>query len=350
MPDITAGLQSMRSYFQTHATKPYEERVKNLKLLKQALKDHEEEIFSALYSDLKKSREETYATEIGLVVGEINSTLENLRSWMTPEPSYTTLVNFPSGCKIYRDPLGVVLIVSPWNYPFQLLLIPLVGALAAGNCAVLKPSEMAPATAAVIEKIMSEIFPKELVLTVQGDGAEVVPALMNNFHFDHVFYTGSTHVGRIIYKMAAEKLVPVTLELGGKSPCIVEESADITVAARRILVGKFTNTGQTCVAPDYVLADEKVKDKLVTALKNTIPKFYGSDPASSHDYGKIISLQRFDKLVSYLNQGKIVHGGKHDRNALYLEPTIIENVSLDSPLMLDDLRPDIARHHLQNKE
>jgi aldehyde dehydrogenase (NAD+) len=272
-----------------------------------------------------------------LLLAEINVTLKNLREWMQPHVAGTDMVNLPSGSRIFRDPLGVVLIIAPWNYPLQLLLIPLVGAIAGGNCSVLKPSELAPATSAIIEKMVSEIFPSDYVKVVMGDGAEVVPPMMKNFRFDHVFYTGSIPVGKSIYQLAAEQLTPVTLELGGKSPAIVHSDANLSIAARRIVLGKFLNTGQTCIAPDYVLVHEAVKEKFINKLKETITKFYTADASSSNDYGKIINEKRFDKLVSYLSQGKIVYGGQHNRSELFIAPTVLEDVSLDAALMKEEI-------------
>ena len=256
---------------------------------------------------------------------------------MRPERRGTNLVNLPSSSYIIKDPLGVVLIIGAWNYPFQLLLVPLVGAIAGGNCAVIKPSELAPATAAIVEKIMSETFSADYMLTVQGNGAEVVPAMMNNFRFDHIFYTGSIPVGKSIYQLAAKDLIPVTLELGGKSPAVVEADANLKVAARRISIGKFINSGQTCIAPDYLLVHESVKDQLIEKMKSAIDGFYKEDPSASYSYSKIINERRFDKLVSYLNQGNIIYGGAHDKSRLYIQPTIIDNVSLDSPLMTEEI-------------
>ncbi|MEQ1675746.1 MAG: aldehyde dehydrogenase family protein, partial [Chitinophagaceae bacterium] len=221
MADISS-LEKMRQYFNSGSTKPFAFRKEQLKKLKQSILSHEQDLYDALYTDLKKSLEETWVTETGLVISELNAALKHLRSWMEPDHKSTNLLNLPSGSKVIKEPLGVVLIIGPWNYPFQLLINPLIGAIAAGNCVVLKPSEFAPATDAVMKKIIEEVFSKEYILYVQGDGATVIPEMMNNFSFDHVFYTGSTTVGRIIYKMAAERLVPVTLELGGKSPCVVE--------------------------------------------------------------------------------------------------------------------------------
>jgi aldehyde dehydrogenase (NAD+) len=335
--NLLPSLSATRQFFNSGATRSYEFRITQLKKFKQAILAHEKEINDALYTDLKKSPEETYASELGLLLAEINVTIKNLRGWMRPQTAGTDLVNLPSSSKIYRDPLGVVLIIAPWNYPLQLLLIPLVGAIAGGNCAIIKPSELAPATAAVIEKIISTVFPAEYVKVIQGDGAIAVPAMMNAFRFDHVFYTGSIPVGKIIYQLAAKDLVPVTLELGGKSPAIVEADASLSSAARRIVLGKFINAGQTCIAPDYLLVHESVKEALLEKIKAMIQKFYGENAATSYDYGKIINERRFDKLVSYLNQGTIVCGGQYDKSKLFIAPTMMERVSLDAPLMTEEI-------------
>lgn len=328
---------SLKNYFESGATGNYAFRKQQLMLLKKAIQQYEVEIANALYTDLKKSPEESYATEIGLVLSEINLVLKNLHSWMQPERVSTNLLNLPSSSKMYKDALGVVLIISPWNYPFQLLFNPLIAAIAGGNCVVLKPSELAPATANMMGKICKEIFAEEYVLFVQGDGATVVPSLMNNFVFNHVFYTGSTTVGKMVYKMAAENLVPVTLELGGKSPAIVELDANIKVAAQRIVMGKFINVGQTCIAPDYVLVHESVKDGLVQEMKIAIEKFYTNDASSSYDYGKIINGNHFDKLISYLNEGAIIYGGQHNKENLFIAPTLMEGISLQSPIMQEEI-------------
>ena len=335
--NLLPSLTAIRNYFNSGATRSYEFRITQLKKFKQAVLAHEKEINDALYTDLKKSPEEAYASELGLLLAELNVTIKNLRVWMQPQSAGTDLVNLPSSSKIYRDPLGVVLIISPWNYPLQLLLIPLVGAIAGGNCAVVKPSELAPATAAVIEKIITAAFDSTYVKVVQGDGALAVPAMMNAFRFDHVFYTGSIPVGKIIYQLAAKDLVPVTLELGGKSPAIVEADANLNAAARRIVLGKFINVGQTCIAPDYLLVHASVKDALIAKMKFEIAQFYGDDASSSYDYGKIINERRFDKLVSYLDQGKIICGGQNDKTKLFIAPTLVENVSLDAPLMTEEI-------------
>lgn len=337
MTDLDAALANMRNCYNSGATKPYDFRKSQLEKLKHSLIEFENEIATALFADLKKSPEESYATETGLVLAEINVALKNLQRWMKPKRVSTNLVNLPSTSKIYRDPLGVVLIIAPWNYPLQLLLLPLVGAIAGGNCVVLKPSEFSLATMAVIEKMIKEIFAEEYIKVVSGDGAEVVPAMMNNFRFDHVFYTGSIPVGKIIYKMAAEKLIPVTLELGGKSPAIVHADANITVAAKRIAFGKFLNTGQTCIAPDYVLVHADVYEQFIKKLKEAIIQFYSSDASASYDFGKIINEKRFDKLLTYLSDGTIIIGGEHNRSTLFIAPTILTEVTLNAPLMKEEI-------------
>jgi len=327
----------MRQFFNSGQTRPYLFRKQQLQKLRTAILMHEKELHDALHTDLKKSPEESWVTETGFLISEINAALENLRRWMQPEKAKTNLVNIPSSSYVMREPMGVVLILGPWNYPLQLLFTPLVGAIAAGNCVVVKPSEFAPATGAIMETIITETFSPEYILSVEGDGAQVVPLMMNHFRFDHVFYTGSTAVGKIIYKMAAEQLVPVTLELGGKSPCVVESDANIKVAARRIAIAKFSNAGQMCVAPDYVLVHSGIKEKFVDALKESVVKFFSKDPSTDYSYGKIINERQFKRLVSYLSSGTIVHGGRHDINKFYIEPTIIENISADSPLLKEEI-------------
>lgn len=326
----------MRRFYDSGATRPYAFRKEQLKKLKKSILAHEEELYAALYTDLKKSKEESWVTELGMVLSELSAILSNLKSWMAPEPVSTNLLNLPSSSKVMREPLGVVLIIGPWNYPFQLLINPLLGAIAAGNCVVLKPSEFAPATAAAMKKVLS-VFPEDYILYAEGDGATVIPEMMNNFAFDHVFYTGSTAVGKIIYKMAAEKLVPVTLELGGKSPCVVEEDANIRIAARRIAVTKFSNAGQMCVAPDYILVHATIEGAFIDALKKYVQQFYGKEPESSYSYGKIINEKQFDRVSGYLKEGTLVHGGRTDRANLFIEPSILADVPADAKVMQDEI-------------
>ncbi|HEU4634151.1 MAG TPA: aldehyde dehydrogenase, partial [Flavisolibacter sp.] len=330
-------LKASATYFGTGATKPYAFRKAQLQKLRAAILRYEKELHDALYSDLRKNPEESWVTETGFLIAEINHTLKHLKKWMKPEKVPTNLLNFPSKSFIYKEPLGVVLIIGPWNYPLQLLFTPLVGAMAAGNCTVIKPSEFAPATAAVMKKLIEENFSKEYILYAEGDGAVVVPGMMNSFRFDHVFYTGSTQVGKIIYEMAAAQLTPVTLELGGKSPCVVESDANIKVTARRIAMTKFSNAGQMCVAPDYVLVHQSVKNELVTELKKTIPQFFSDDPSANYNYGKIINEKQFNRLVKYLEQGKIVYGGKCNAATQFIEPTLLEDVPLDTAVMGEEI-------------
>jgi aldehyde dehydrogenase (NAD+) len=331
------NLMQMRNYFDSGITKPYAFRKEQLKKLQAAVKKYEQQLHEALFADLKKSPEECWVTETGFLQSEVSNILKHLKGWMEPENVSTNLLNLPSKSFVLQEPLGVVLIISPWNYPFQLLMTPLAGAMAAGNCVTLKSSEFAPATSAVMKQMIEETFDKNYIQFVEGDGAVVIPEMMNNFTFDHVFYTGSTAVGKLIYKMAAERLVPVTLELGGKSPCVVEEDANMQVAARRIAMAKFSNAGQMCVAPDYVLVHHSKKEALIEAFKKALAVFFGTDASTSYEYGKIINEKQFDRLTSYLQQGKIVFGGNNNRNKLYIEPTILEDVSMDAAIMKEEI-------------
>ena len=336
MPNIEQ-LSAMRRFFDSGVTKSYAFRKEQLNKLKRAVIKYEEAIYAALYTDLKKSKEECWVTENGFLLSEINAVLKHLKQWMQSDMVPTNLVNLPSKSFVMKEPLGVVLIIGPWNYPLQLLLTPMTGAIAAGNCCVLKASEFAPATAAVIKQLVEETFAPEYILFTEGDGATVIPEMMNNFSFDHVFYTGSTTVGKIIYKMAAERLVPVTLELGGKSPCVVESDANIKVAARRIVMTKFSNAGQMCVAPDYILVHESKEKELTDALKITIQKFFGDIPEESYNYSKIINERQFNRLLSYLPLGNILYGGRSAKEKLYIEPTLMDNLPFDSALMKDEI-------------
>ncbi|MBS1919973.1 MAG: aldehyde dehydrogenase [Bacteroidetes bacterium] len=332
-----APLNNLRHYFESGATKSYSFRKDQLKKLKQAVLKYEYKLYDALRTDLKKSPEESWVTELGMVIAEINVAIKELRKWMKPNRAGTNLLNFPSVSYVMNEPMGVVMIIAPWNYPFQLLINPLVGAIAAGNCVVLKASEFAPATDAVMKKMIEETFPKEYILYAQGEGAQIVPQLMNQFRFDFVFYTGSTAVGKIIYKMAAEKLIPVTLELGGKSPCVVERDANIKVAAQRIGITKFSAAGQMCVAPDYILVHESVKEKFINALRKAILIFFSEKPEQDYNYCKIINEKQFNRLISYLKDGTIVYGGRTDKEKLFIEPTILENIAMDSPVMKEEI-------------
>nr|WP_214448604.1 aldehyde dehydrogenase [Flavihumibacter rivuli] len=334
---LTGKLNAMRQYFQSGATRSYGFRRAQLERLRSALLHHEAELYDALHRDLHKNKEEVWITETGFVLAEIKATIKDLKRWMSPERVSTNMLNLPSTSYIYKEPMGVVLIIGPWNYPLQLLFSPLVGAIAAGNVVVLKPSEFAPATAVVMRKIIESTFEPEYISMVEGDGAVVIPAMMNEFSFDHVFFTGSPAIGKIIYEMAAKRMVPVTLELGGKSPCVVESDANLKVAVKRIAVTKFSNAGQMCVAPDYILVHESVKAAFIEEMKHCILKFFSEDAKQSYNYGRIINARQLARLRSYLANGNILHGGSFDEDSLYLEPTLMEPYSLDVPVMQDEI-------------
>lgn len=334
---LTTSLLRMQQYFRSGVTQTYAFRKQQLQQLKKAIKANEQELQTALFADLRKNAEETWVTETGFVLNELNYALANLEHWMQKKQVDTNLLNFPGSSYIKAEPMGTVLIIGPWNYPLQLIMVPLIGAIAAGNCVVIKPSEFAPATLAVIKKIIESVFNPEYVILAEGEGHEVVPALMQHFTFDLVFYTGSPAVGKTIYKMAAENLVPVVLELGGKSPCVIESDANIRVAAQRIVQAKFSNAGQMCIAPDYILVHTSVKEKLLQALQRTIEKFFGTNPAESYDYGRIINTRQFDRLTGYLQNGTIVTGGQHNRDDLYIAPTVMTGIGDNAAVMQDEI-------------
>jgi len=334
---MNTQLDALRQYFQSGATQPFEFRLLQLKRLKQMVLDNEQALYKALYADLKKTDEDAWATEIGFFLSELNYTIEHLKGWMQPKSVPTNLVNLPSSSFTIQEPLGVVCIIAPWNYPFQLLFTPLIGAIAGGNCAVLKPSEFAPATAAVMGKMIADLFPNNYMLYLEGEGATVLPPLLTENRFDHIFYTGSTMVGKIIYKLAAEQLVPVTLELGGKSPAVICDDANLRVAARRLANPKFSNCGQMCIAPDYILVPHALKDALIKELIIALQAFYGADAENSEHYGKIINDKQWLRLTSYLGDGEIVYGGKSNREKLFIEPTIMVDVQPDAKIMQEEI-------------
>lgn len=327
----------MNHYFQSGATLTYAFRRRQLLNLKSAIRKFQQALHEALFQDLGKSPEESTLTETGFVLAEIDFALKNLKQWMQPEKVKTNLVNFPGTSYIATEPQGLVLIIGPWNYPFNLLFAPLVGAIASGNCVVLKPSELAPTTAAVMRALILETFYPEYIDFVEGKGEVVVPELLEKHQFSHVFYTGSTTVGKEVYKMAAEQLIPVTLELGGKSPCIITSKANIRVAARRIAMVKFSNAGQICVAPDYILIHPEVKDAFVRELKAAITEFYTNDPLHSPDFGRIINTKQFDRLVGYLDSNKVIFGGERDASQKYIAPTIVDEPDINSPIMQEEI-------------
>ena len=326
----------LRAYFNRGCTKNLDYRRKQLSGLALFLKECETEIEQALYEDLHKSPIEAFATEINLVAAEIKLNLKKLSAWTKPKKVPTPLGTKPGTSLIYPEPLGLVLIIAPWNYPLQLTLSPLIGAIAAGNCAIIKPSELAAATSKLLQEKLPQYLDPASVRVVAG-GVEETTALLAQ-KFDSIFYTGNGTIGRIILEAAAKNLTPVTLELGGKSPCIVDKDADIPVAARRIVWGKFLNAGQTCVAPDYVLAHEDIKTELLEHMEQSLIEFFGVNPETSKDYGRIINEHHFQRLMHLIpGNGKIIVGGQADKNTNYIAPTILSHAPMDSPLMKEEI-------------
>jgi len=323
------------TFFNTGKTKSIKFRIEALKMLREAIRIHEQDIYKALMSDLGKSKFESYATEIGFVLDEIRYHIKNLKKWTEPQYSISPLTNFPASSYLVHEPLGTVLIIAPWNYPFQLMIAPLVGAISAGNTAILKPSEISSNTSALLEKIINNTFDSDYIKVIEGD-ASISQSLLK-LKFDHIFFTGSPRVGKIIMQEAANQMIPVTLELGGKSPCIVDKDVNLKLAAKRIVWGKLINAGQTCIAPDYIIADSSIKELLIKELKKVIIRFYGIDAYHKPDYPRIITNANVERLASLTKGSTIVYGGKYNVEEKYFEPTIIDNVTLDMPVMQQEI-------------
>ncbi|MEL7475214.1 MAG: aldehyde dehydrogenase, partial [Cyanobacteria bacterium J06555_12] len=329
-PDVVAR---QRQFFSTGQTKSLEFRLEQLECLKQAIIDRQEDILAAAKADLGRPAFEAYF-EIA-TLAEVNKALKDLTRWMRPEKVKLGIDQFPGSAWRQPEPLGVVLIIGPWNYPFQLMMSPLVGAIAAGNCAVLKPSEHAPHTSKVVADIVNAAFEPDYVAVFEGE-VDTSQQLLKE-KFDHIFFTGGTEVGRIIMQEAAKTLTPVTLELGGKSPCIVDADVKLDVAARRIAWGKFINAGQTCIAPDYILVDRRIQDAFIGQMRTTIAEFFGDNPEQSSDFGRIIHDRHFDRLVQFLSDAQVAIGGDSDRDRRYIAPTVLNNVSWDDAVMQEEI-------------
>ncbi|GJD21276.1 aldehyde Dehydrogenase [Rivularia sp. IAM M-261] len=332
---ISDTIRKQRKFFQSGTTKDFAFRLVQLKALKQAIIQHQTDITHALLADLNRAEVETYGTEILLIISEIDYAIKNLKQWMQPQKLATNIQQFPASARIYPEPLGIALIIGPWNYPFQLTLSPLVGAIAAGNCAIIKPSELATNCSKVIAEIITKSFASEYITVVEG-GVDTSQQLLAD-KFDHIFFTGGTAIGKIVMEAAAKHLTPVTLELGGKSPCIVDADIKIECTAQRIVWGKFLNAGQTCVAPDYLLVNKNIKPQLLTAIQRSIKEFYGDNPAKSLDYGRIINQKHFDRLIQFLQDGNICIGGESNKNECYIAPTVIDNITLTSAVMQSEI-------------
>ncbi|MDU3982702.1 MAG: aldehyde dehydrogenase [Staphylococcus epidermidis] len=337
MTIIRDKFNNSKAFFNTHKTKNLKFRKQQLKLLSKNIKNHENELLDALYKDLGKSKVEAYATEIGMLLKSIKLMRKELKNWSKTKQTDTPLYLFPTKSYIKKEPYGTVLIIGPFNYPVQLVFEPLIGAIAAGNTAIVKPSELTPHVAIVIKDIIEDTFDEAYVSVVEG-GIEETQTLLS-LPFDYIFFTGSEKVGKIVYEAAARKLIPVTLELGGKSPVIVDDTANIKVASERISFGKFTNAGQTCVAPDYILVQRKVKNDLIKALKKTITEFYGENIEKSPDFGRIVNQQHFNRLndLIQIHKDNVVFGGNSSKEDLYIEPTLLDNITNDNKIMKEEI-------------
>lgn len=333
--DIQALVTAQRAYFSTGATLPLSARKTALKRLQRAIRAHEADILAALRSDLNKSPAESYMCEVGLTLSELSFVEKRLARWMKDKSHLTPLAQFPARSFTVQEPYGVVLIMSPWNYPFLLTMEPLIGALAAGNCCAVKPSAYSPAASAVIRDILAECFPPELVSVVEGGRAEN-QALLDQ-KFDYIFFTGGVEVGKEVMARAARHLTPVTLELGGKSPCIVDRTARLDLAAKRLVFGKLLNCGQTCVAPDYLLIDRQVKDRFLALVKKWITAMYGQNALDNQGYVRMINQKHFDRVTGLIDPAKVVFGGKSDRSTLKIQPTVLDNVYPEDPVMLEEI-------------
>lgn len=335
MAEITAIVSSQRAFFMTHQTKGYDFRLRQLKALLAWTIANEDGILAALQEDLGKHPYEGYLTEVAMVKQELTDAIRHLKRWMRPKRVPTAIGQLPGSCRIYPEPYGVALIMSPWNYPFQLTVAPLVGALAAGNCAVVKPSAYSPATSSLLSRMAQELFPADYVSVIQGGRAENTALLEERF--DYIFFTGSPEVGRTVMEKASRHLTPVSLELGGKSPVIIDETANMELTARRLAWGKFVNCGQTCVAPDYVLVHQSREQALLDALIAAVRTLYTSAPLLSPEYPRIVNEKHFARLVGLLGDGSIALGGQIDAAALRIAPTLMTDVALDAPVMQEEI-------------
>lgn len=333
--EILQLIRKQKTYYYSGVTLPISKRLSALKKLQASIKNHEEDIHRALFQDLGKSSFESYMCETGLTLSELSYMIRHLRGFAKEKRVPTPLSQFPSRSIKKPSPYGTVLVISPWNYPFLLSMEPLIDALAAGNTVILKPSAYSPHTSLIIEHIIRECFDPSYVAVVTG-GHNENTALLNQ-HFDYIFFTGSQHVGKEVLKKASVFLTPVTLELGGKSPCIVDETADLKLAAKRIVFGKFLNCGQTCVAPDYIYCDKKVKDQLIRQLILQIQKQFSEQPLKNTNYGKIINKKHFERILNLIEPSKIIYGGESDPAALKIAPSIMDNVSFEDPIMLEEI-------------
>ena len=337
MEDINLIFKNQKEFFESGKTINVDYRIKNLKKLNDIIKKNEDKILNELKKDLGKSNFEGYVTEVGILYDDINFHIKNVKKWSSEEKRKSPIVYYPSKSYIYKEPYGVTLIIGPFNYPFQLVIAPLIGAISAGNTAIIKPSENSRNIALLLEKLINENFPEGYLRVVNPLGGKETVSLLLDKPFDYIFFTGSVRVGKLVMQKAAQHLTPVTLELGGKSPCIVDSDAKLKLAAKRIVWGKFLNAGQTCVAPDYLCVHKSVKDELLKLIINEIRVQFGENVRNSEDYPRIVNKSSLERLIGYLNDGKIYYGGNIDEDNLYMEPTLIIKPDLNSPLMSDEI-------------
>ena len=333
--EINRIVEKQRVYFATGATRDVDRRILELRRLRQAIRNHETQLCEAMKKDLGKSTSESYMCEVGLTLSELSYQIRHLKRWAKPRRRGTDLANFHGRSFSVREPYGCVLVMAPWNYPFLLCVEPMIGAIAAGNCCVLKPSAYSPATSAAVRELVQEVFPEEYVAVVEGGRAE--NSVLLEERFDYIFFTGGVSVGKLVMEKAAAHLTPVTLELGGKSPCIVDRSADLKLAASRIAFGKYLNCGQTCVAPDYLLIDRRVKDTFLEQFIRAVKRMYGEKPLENPDYGKIINRKHFDRIRALMDSEKLVYGGEADSDALRIAPAVMDNVSRADAVMQEEI-------------
>jgi aldehyde dehydrogenase (NAD+) len=333
--DIPKIIQQQKSFFNSSSTKEVNLRIETLKKLKLILKENEEKLYTAIYTDFKKSQFETYLTELSLIYNELNNAIRNLKKWSKKKRVNTNLANLPAKSYIIPEPLGTVLVISAWNYPYQIALIPAISAIAAGNTVVIKPSEIPNNTSKVLAELINSNFDENYLTVIEG-GVETTTELLQQ-KWDKIFFTGSTNVGRIVYKAAADKLTPVTLELGGKSPTFIFKDCDIKLTAKRIVWAKFLNAGQTCIAPDYLLVEEEIKEKILVALKEELENTFPKKTEIQENYVQIINERNFQRLTNLIPKDKICYGGEHSAKTRIISPTLLDNITFDDNIMKDEI-------------
>ncbi len=335
MSRIEDVVKQQRAFFERKETFDVNYRIRYLKKLKETILEYQQDIYQALKEDLGKSVSESYMCEVGLTLSELSYQIKHIKKWNRPKRHRTDLANFHGKSYSVYEPYGVVLVMAPWNYPFMLTMEPVIGAVAAGNCVVAKPSAYSPATSAIIKKILEKVFEEEYVTVVEGGRAENTELLEQKF--DYIFFTGGVTVGRLVMEKASRHLTPVSLELGGKSPCVIDKTANLKLAAKRLAFGKYLNLGQTCVAPDYLLIDQEIKDEFLKIFIDTVKKMYGDSPLDNKDYGKMINEKHYTRVMGFIDREKVVLGGQGREDELRIEPTILDHVAAEDAVMQEEI-------------